>query len=431
MGSAIRIDSNINNQIDESNKKIDEWKNLIKNLTENSTLNNYVLSGKREKLNKISKLKMFLVNSPVKNNIEKLWATFLWISHNIDYDFKSINSLELNGDQDADSVLGSGLSICAGYSNLFSLICESFNIPCISIIGYSKGFGYEIGKTKFKEVDHDWNAVFIDKKWQLVESTWGSGYGNNEEGYVRRFQPFWFLTPPEIFIYEHFPQDEKFQFLSQPLTLAEFEKLPNFKIEYFANNIKCLSHSSGVLSDQESLVFATPANKEISAKIFNIEKDSNEIKNAILLQRDYRSSNFQIDVSKLKSYNHKLSVFCGEKGEKEHNWIADFIIKPSTNESCLFCKKYYSFPEYIFLFEPKEMNLKINRSYLFRVFLIKKEFDIVLYDSRKQLILFQQKENEKHLWFLNYTPTNQGCLYLSILNKKKHLSTAFEYEIII
>ena len=77
------------------------------------------------------------------------------------------------------------------------------------------------------------------------------------------------------------------------------------------------------------------------------------------------------------------------------------------------------------------MNLKINRSYLFRVFLIKKEFDIVLYDSRKQLILFQQKENEKHLWFLNYTPTNQGCLYLSILNKKKHLSTAFEYEIII
>ena len=428
MGSAIRIDSNID-KIEASTKKIDEWKNLIKNLTENFTLNNYVLSGKRKNLNKISKLKTFLHKSPVENDIQRLWATFLWITHNIDYDFESLKTLEVLGDQDADSVLNSGLSICAGYSNLFSLLCESFKIPCVSIIGFSKGFGYEIGKTKFEEVDHDWNAVFVDNKWMLIESAWGAGYGNNEEGYVRRFQPYWFLTPPEIFIYEHFPQDEKFQFLSQPLTLSQFEKLPNFKIEYFVNDINCLTHSIGVLSDEETMLFAAPNDKKISVKMFNIEKDIREIKQGIILQRDYRSSNYQIDISKLENFHHKLSIFCGKTSEKEHDWIADFLIKPSSNEFRLFCKKYYSFPEYVYLFEPKEMNLKISRSYLFRIFLIKREFDIVLYDSRNQLIFLEEKE--ENIWFVNYTPTNQGFLYLSILLNKKHLSTAFEYKIVL
>ena len=75
------------------------------------------------------------------------------------------------------------------------------------------------------------------------------------------------------------------------------------------------------------------------------------------------------------------------------------------------------------------MNLKISRRYLFRIFLIKREFDIVLYDSRNQLIFLEEKE--ENIWFVNYTPTNQGFLYLSILLNKKHLSTAFEYKIVL
>ena len=434
MGSGLCLDLNVESKnISKSieNKNFDEWKYLLKNLTENTALNDYVLSSSRKKLNTISKLKKFLLKSPVKNDTERLWSAFLWITHNIDYDFCGLKN-DTCGDQDADSVLKSGVSICAGYSNLFSLLCDSFNIRRVSILGYSKGYGYNIGKTKFTQIDHDWNAVFIDDKWQLIESTWGAGFGNDDEGYVRRFQPYWFFTPPEIFIFEHFPEDEKFQFLSKSLSLLDFEMLPNLKIEFFINKIKCLSHSKGVVNDKDIIVFEAPKDKQFSATLVSIEHDSDEIKNSIFLQRDFRTNNFIIEISPLQSINHKLSIFCGNTGGKEHQWIGDFLVKPINDAGKTFekfCKKF-SFPQYIFLFEPKEMHLKLNSMYLFKVYLAKTPFHLVLYDSKNKLTYFEKDKTAENVWILNYTTNSKGSLFISILRKEKQLSTAFEYEVI-
>jgi len=45
----------------------------------------------------------------------------------------------------------------------------------MKLSGYSKGYGYKIGQTFQGNSDHAWNAVYLDGRWHLLDSTWGSG----------------------------------------------------------------------------------------------------------------------------------------------------------------------------------------------------------------------------------------------------------------
>ena len=48
-------------------------------------------------------------------------------------------------------------------------------MQCVTVPGYSKGFGYQTGQSFSGEFDHAWNAVYREGRWHLVDSTWGSG----------------------------------------------------------------------------------------------------------------------------------------------------------------------------------------------------------------------------------------------------------------
>lgn len=48
-------------------------------------------------------------------------------------------------------------------------------IQCMKLSGYSKGYGYKMGQTFTGDSDHAWNAVYLDGRWHLLDSTWGSG----------------------------------------------------------------------------------------------------------------------------------------------------------------------------------------------------------------------------------------------------------------
>ncbi len=54
---------------------------------------------------------------------------------------------------------------------------------------------------------HFWNVIKLDNKWYFIETTWSAGYYEKDK-YIKRFEPFWFLTPPEQFIYFHLPNEK-------------------------------------------------------------------------------------------------------------------------------------------------------------------------------------------------------------------------------
>jgi transglutaminase/protease-like cytokinesis protein 3 len=168
--------SNYNKQQfrESKNVKFDEnfisWMKLIETLQSKTNIKDYVLSRKRESFSTLNELKDFLLKSPANTEVEKAWVVYLWMTHNIDYNFSGYLKGSYGG-VEPDSVFKTGLSVCSGYATLSQNLFDVFNIKNITISGYSKGYGYKIGQ-KFDETDHEWNAVFIQNKWQFIESTW-------------------------------------------------------------------------------------------------------------------------------------------------------------------------------------------------------------------------------------------------------------------
>jgi hypothetical protein len=83
--------------------------------------------------------------------------------------------------------------------------------------------------------------VRIDGSWHLVDATWASGYFTySSDEFVQHYNDYYFLTPPESFIKDHFPEDLKWTLLTNPPTLKEFERAP-FRTHAFVKS-KILSY---------------------------------------------------------------------------------------------------------------------------------------------------------------------------------------------
>ena len=93
---------------------------------------------------------------------------------NVDYNDDFVNGLVSEEDvysQSAYSVFCTDLTVCAGYAQAFSMICNAAGIDCISVT--SSG--------------HQWNKVRINDSWYNVDCTWADA-GNGKETYYQYFE---------------------------------------------------------------------------------------------------------------------------------------------------------------------------------------------------------------------------------------------------
>lgn len=87
---------------------------------------------------------------------------------------------------------------------------------------------------KTMPVLHTWNAVWVDSVWQLLDVTWASGYITWHGGeFVRQLDEQYFLTTPEQFIGEHYPDDMRWTLMHEPPLMPEFRHSP-FKQKAFS-----------------------------------------------------------------------------------------------------------------------------------------------------------------------------------------------------
>ena len=83
----------------------------------------------------------------------------------------------------------------------------------LNIQGYSKGEGYSIFTPP--ESNHEWNAVEINGKWCLIDTTWDAGRKNE----------YYLCTPPKCFVRDHLPiSNDSLQFLDNPISLETFHR---------------------------------------------------------------------------------------------------------------------------------------------------------------------------------------------------------------
>jgi len=163
------------------------------------------------------------IQQPQRSDSAKASLIFDWITTNIDYDQSAMqdlyNRVVEDKSQRPEVVLARRKALCGGYANLFAHFGEKAGLETQVIVGYSK----EDGRVSALDDDiyHAWNAVKVDDEWQLVDVTWGAGYGT-DTGFVAEQNREFFFTKPAKFAQTHLPFDPVWQLLTKPVTLQEF-----------------------------------------------------------------------------------------------------------------------------------------------------------------------------------------------------------------
>lgn len=128
-------------------------------------------------------------------------------------------------DRMAIKVLQTRSAYCEGYARLFKSLCDHAGIRSEIVTGYART-DMDRMETRFR-TNHSWNAVYIDSSWQLLDVTWASGYiSRSTDEFVKRYDEYYFLTPPEDFIRHHYPDDLRWTLLADAPPLHEFRYTP-------------------------------------------------------------------------------------------------------------------------------------------------------------------------------------------------------------
>lgn len=195
---------------------------------------------------------------------EKVTAIFHWITDHISYyrvpaaskkrkreptpeeEEPDAGPLKPLTERVAIKVLQDRYTYCDGYSRLFQSLCDHAGIRSEIITGYARA---DMNRTEEKfRSNHSWNAVSIDSAWYLLDVTWASGYIARSTGeFVRHYDAYYFLTPPDEFIRHHYPDDLRWTLLSDPPPLYEFRYTPFRQRSFVKYDITAYSPARGII----------------------------------------------------------------------------------------------------------------------------------------------------------------------------------------
>ena len=201
------------------------------------------------------------------NEKDKARAIYVWITDNIKYDWtkfqynlkgggkyyiKGRSKAEISQkrrkikEKKINNVFRSGKGVCEDYAMLFKAMCDEIGLESIIVNGKIKVNPEKIGIFPNRS-SHAWNTVKINNKWYLVDATWGAGYV--EAGiFHKKFEDGFFMTDPQIFILNHYPNDPKWQLLDKSVCKKEFADFVFVHFTFFDSNIIDFSPKNGFLN---------------------------------------------------------------------------------------------------------------------------------------------------------------------------------------
>lgn len=211
------------------------------------------------------------------SDLHKVRSIFSWITSHISYNVyrnsssgKKIKSIIIDDDTGALKplnervaihVLNRKMAVCDGYAKLFKTLCDYAGLKSEVVTGYAKT---NYGNNDFR-TNHSWNAVYIDSTWHLLDVTWATGYityYSNE--FVFSLDEKYFLTPPQQFIKDHYPEELKWTLLTNPPVIKEFKQSPFINGGYTRQRIVSFSPAAGTINATigDSITIEVAANIE-------------------------------------------------------------------------------------------------------------------------------------------------------------------------
>ena len=140
---------------------------------------------------------------------QKVLLAYLWITTNINY--------QRGTSVDPDILFLTKMTVCSGYARLFRRLLLAMNFPennIENISGLAKGSDYSPLKSLNEMEGHEWNAVKLNNKWCLIDTTWGNPTSDS----------YYLCTPPQCLIKSHIPDErqKEFQLIENKITKEIF-----------------------------------------------------------------------------------------------------------------------------------------------------------------------------------------------------------------
>ena len=290
---------------------------------------------KREKTTLEKLIQYFVKNSKKLSLVERAWLVYKWITLNIEYDFEGVNAY--NYDISEEATFKRGKSICSGYAGLYKKISDNLELTVERIGGFSKGFNFKITEEIEDSEKHEWNAVQIEDDWFFIESTWGAGYSTDQKTFIKKFNPYYFFTPPQEFVRGHLPFDAKWQLLPKTKKISQqaFMAFAPLKSDFFTlgfhsidpdytfNDVK---EKGKIILYFEKFKEINPEKLKVMGKLYLIEGENNttEIKNSILEIR--KEDCFEVNYLINKKGEYKLKIFGSDGSSEEYNELCTLIL---------------------------------------------------------------------------------------------------------
>lgn len=109
---------------------------------------------------------------------DKITAIHRYVIDTLSYDYKSCNTGQSDGKSSNDphapgrarsvynAFVGDHKVVCVGYAEMFKVLCDKCNIPCIIV------FGDGVIGNNDRDSGHAWNYVYVGDSWRIVDCTW-------------------------------------------------------------------------------------------------------------------------------------------------------------------------------------------------------------------------------------------------------------------
>lgn len=131
------------------------------------------------------------ISADIPDDYGKLCAIYDWITANIAYDLEKAGKIEEYG-YGAEYLLKNRKGVCHDYAELTRALLKAVGIKAT----YERG---EVCPASGKTEHHAWNHVRIGETWYGLDTTWGSGFIDEEKGcFVQRPSRLYLTTVEEL-----------------------------------------------------------------------------------------------------------------------------------------------------------------------------------------------------------------------------------------
>ncbi len=157
-----------------------------------------------EILDELKKLSDEICSDAV-SDYEKVKAIAYYVAENVYYNHVAAEDSVTAETISLENVLITKTATCAGYSNLFSALCNMQDIYCVNLRGGTFFDYFTADNLLNAPINHEWNAVLIDDEWLFVDTTWLSNNKYTENGYEKAddFDDMYLIMSLEKMSHEH------------------------------------------------------------------------------------------------------------------------------------------------------------------------------------------------------------------------------------